>query len=91
MQVNIDHINLIGSVAGILTTASFVPQILKVYRTKHVRDISIVMYSIFIMGVGLWTVYGFLINALPVIIANLTTLVFCFLIVYAKFKFGKNQ
>lgn len=79
---------LIGMLAGILTTIAFVPQVLHVYKTRSAKDISFGMYAIFVSGVLLWLVYGWMIMALPVIIANAVTLVLAVAILVGKIKFG---
>ena len=63
----------IGFIAAILTTVSFVPQVLKVWRTRSAKDISLGMYSLFTLGIAAWLVYGVLIDSWPVILANLIT------------------
>jgi len=63
-----------GFVAATLTTVSFVPQVLHSYRTRDVSGISLAMYALFTLGVGLWLVYGLLSGAWPVIVANALTL-----------------
>ena len=65
---------LIGSLAAILTTASFIPQALHTFQTKDVRGISLAMYGAFTAGVFLWLVYGLLLDAWPIVIANAITL-----------------
>ena len=66
-------IDIIGTLAAILTTPSFVPQALHTFQTKDVRGISLGMYSAFTAGVSLWLVYGILLSAWPIIIANAIT------------------
>lgn len=66
--------DLIGSVAACLTTVAFVPQVVKTLKTRHTRDISLTMWVLFCSGVALWLVYGWLLGAWPVIIANALTL-----------------
>lgn len=65
---------LTGYLAATLTTVSFVPQVLKTLRTRDTRSISLGMYALFSLGVALWLVYGVLIDAWPVILANAVTL-----------------
>ena len=84
-------VNIIGLAAGICTTFSFLPQIVKILRTKQTRDISLVMYSVFTLGVLLWLTYGIFLKAYPVIFANLATLVFCFIIIATKLKYGGKK
>jgi MtN3 and saliva related transmembrane protein len=80
-------ITLLGVVAGILTTISFLPQVIKAWKTKQTKDISLGMYSIFVTGVALWLIYGFAINDLPVILANAVTLVLAGFVLIMKIKY----
>ena len=80
--------DLIGSVAGALTTIAFVPQVLQIYRSRSARDISLGMYAIFVSGVLLWLIYGCMIGALPVIVANGVTLLLAAAILVGKLRFG---
>lgn len=78
------NIDVIGIIAGTLTTISFIPQIIKIYRTKHARDISLAMYVVFTAGVFLWLVYGLLLDKLPIILANSVALFFSAVIIAVK-------
>ena len=80
-------IDTIGSVAAVLTTLSFVPQAWKTFRTRDVSGISLGMYTAFTLGVALWLIYGLLIGAWPVIIANAITLVLALAILWMKLRF----
>ncbi|MFC1478044.1 SemiSWEET family sugar transporter [Candidatus Margulisiibacteriota bacterium] len=70
-----DHINILGMAAGVLTTTSFVPQVVKTWKTKSAGDISMVMLASLSAGIFLWMIYGIFMGALPIIIANSVTLV----------------
>ena len=78
----------IGSAAAALTTASFVPQVVHTLRTKDVSGISLSMYSAFTLGVGLWLVYGLLLDAWPIVIANTITvsLAACILVLKLRYR-----
>lgn len=78
----------IGTLAATLTTASFVPQVLHTLRTKDVSGISLGMYSAFTLGVGLWLVYGLLLGAWPIVIANAITvsLATCILVMKLRYR-----
>ena len=78
----------IGTIAATLTTASFVPQVLHTFRTKDVSGISLGMYSAFTVGVGLWLVYGLLLDAWPIVIANAITvsLATCILVMKLRYR-----
>jgi MtN3 and saliva related transmembrane protein len=72
--VNTETANAIGVLAGTLTTISFVPQVVKIWKSKHARDISLGMFVIFSSGVLLWLFYGIETGAMPVVVANAVTL-----------------
>jgi MtN3 and saliva related transmembrane protein len=74
--------------AGTLTTIAFVPQLTKTWKTKSAEDISFGMFAIFCTGVLLWLLYGVLIGALPVILANSVTLVLAGAILVLKLRYG---
>lgn len=77
----------VGYAAATLTTASFVPQALHTFRTKDVRGISLAMYSAFVVGILLWLVYGLLLSAWPIVIANAVTLALAAAILAMKLKY----
>ena len=79
---------LIGSLAAILTTTAFIPQVWQVWRTRHTKDISLAMYALFTCGVALWLGYGILLLAWPIIIANSITLFLAGSVLILKLKFG---
>lgn len=86
------HIGLIGLIAGALTTVSFVPQIIKIAKTKHVKDLSLFMYLIMLTGIILWLVYGILIREMPVIAANTVTVLLCSYVIVMKLIYdGKDS
>lgn len=70
-----DFSGWIGSMAAVLTTISFVPQVIHSYRTRDLSGVSLSMYSIFTLGVGLWLLYGVIKQDWPLILANSIT--FC--------------
>ncbi|MEW6411901.1 MAG: SemiSWEET transporter [Candidatus Zixiibacteriota bacterium] len=82
-----DTITLLGLVAGTLTTASFVPQLAKVLRTRSTGDISLAMYIVISLGIFLWLLYGLLIASYPVILANAFTLIIAGTILILKIRY----
>lgn len=78
----------IGSIAATLTTVAFVPQVWQVWRTRHTHDISLGMYAIFTCGVAMWLVYGLLLGAWPIIIANAITLLLAGAVLTMKLRYG---
>jgi len=85
-----DSTQFLGLVAGGFTTLAFVPQVIKTYKSRSAKDLSLGMFSIFFAGVALWLVYGLLKQDVPVIMANLVTLVLAFTLIVFKFRF-RNQ
>tara|TARA_B110000971_G_scaffold49344_1_gene49548 strand:- start:273 stop:533 length:261 start_codon:yes stop_codon:yes gene_type:complete len=66
-------VEIIGFVAALLTTSAFVPQVIKVWKSKYSNGVSVSMYLILLLGVFLWGVYGYLIGSMSIIIANTVT------------------
>lgn len=83
-----DTITIIGLAAGTLTTIAFVPQLTKTWKSRSAKDISLGMFLIFCSGVFLWLLYGILIDALPIILANTVTLILSSAILVLKIKYG---
>ena len=77
---------IIGYVAATLTTSAFLPQALKVIKTKNTEGISLWMYIIFSAGVFFWLIYGITQQVYPIIYANAITLVFALIILFFKIK-----
>ena len=77
----------IGIVAAVLTTASFVPQVWHSFKTRDVSGVSLGMYSVFTVGISLWLVYGVLLRAWPLILANGITLALASAILLMKLRF----
>lgn len=86
-RVSMSNTEIIGLIAAVLTTASFIPQVYVVWKEKSVKDISLAMYTIFFMGLVLWLYYGIEIDSLSIILANAITIILVVLIIIAKFKF----
>jgi MtN3 and saliva related transmembrane protein len=80
-------IQVLGLVAGSLTTAAFFPQVMKTWKTRSAKDLSLGMFSLFCVGVALWLVYGFMVNDVPVIAANMITLMLASTLLFFKLRF----
>jgi MtN3 and saliva related transmembrane protein len=78
-------VNVIGSIAAILTTASWLPQLVRSWRTRSVSDISWTYLAMFSTGVALWMTYGILREDLVITIPNLITLLLVIAIMIVKF------
>ncbi|MBU0684204.1 MAG: SemiSWEET transporter [Candidatus Omnitrophica bacterium] len=83
------YMELIGLSAGICTTVSFIPQIVKIVKSKHARDISLWMYVILTMGIFLWLVYGILSSRISIILANGVSFLLCSFIITSKMKYRR--
>ncbi len=79
-------VEVLGTLAAIGTTSSFIPQAYKVFKTKKTEDLSLGMFLLFCGGTLLWLVYGLLIKAFPVVLANCVTFVMAFYILLMKIK-----
>jgi MtN3 and saliva related transmembrane protein len=79
--------SLLGFIAGILTTVSFVPQVLHAWRSKSCDDLSWGMLLTFSGGVVLWLVYGIRLRAMPIIVANAVTLALLLIIMALKTRY----
>lgn len=79
---------ILGLTAGTLTTMSLLPQMIKTWRSKSAKDISLGMFATLCAGLLLWIAYGFYINSSPVIITNIVSFVVAFVIMLLKIKFG---
>jgi MtN3 and saliva related transmembrane protein len=80
-------IQLLGLAAGSLTTAAFFPQVIKTWKSRSAKDLSLGMFLLFSLGVLLWLVYGFFVRDIPVIAANLLTLLLASTILFFKLRF----
>jgi len=81
--------DLVGYLAALLTTISFVPQVLHTWRTRRAHGISLGMISLFSLGVALWLGYGVLVQAWPVIVANAVTLALALFLLGMKLRFDE--
>ena len=77
---------LIGLIAAICTTSSFLPQVIKILRSKRAKDVSLLMYAILTTGLFLWLVYGFILKDLPLILANSISLTLSLCVLLLKIR-----
>jgi len=81
----------IGMVAAVLTTIAYVPQVVKIYRTKSARDVSFRMFSLLATGVSLWLVYGIMMRSAPLIFANFVTLGLSLTVLVLKIRYERAR
>jgi MtN3 and saliva related transmembrane protein len=79
--------NLIGLVAAALTTSAFLPQLIKVWRSRSAKDVSLAMFLVFTLGIALWLVYGLIRNDMVIIVANVITFSLSLAILVLKIRF----
>ncbi|MEX0823412.1 MAG: SemiSWEET transporter [Balneolaceae bacterium] len=78
---------LIGLAAGFCTTVAFLPQVIKTWKSKSAKDLSLGMYLILCTGILLWLTYGILISDLPIILTNVATLSLALSILFFKLSY----
>ena len=85
------NIEFFGYLAAILTTAAFLPQLIKTIKTKKADDVSLITLIMFICGVFSWIIYGYKISSTPILTANLITFILNFLILISKLLYSKKS
>ncbi|MCV9933042.1 SemiSWEET transporter [Flavobacterium sp. LS1R47] len=82
--------NIIGLAAGICVTIAVIPQIIKVWKSKKVKNVSLTMFSTLTLGIFLWVVYGFLKKDYPIMITNSISLFLNIVMIYFISKYEKE-
>jgi len=82
-----DYLLILGLAAATCTTVAFVPQLIKVWKSRSTHDISLAMYVVVCVGVALWLIYGLLLQDVPLIVANAITLVIACGILAMKIRY----
>lgn len=85
------YADLAGYAGGLLTTVAFLPQVVKTYRSRSARDISLGMYLIFTAGILLWLAHGLLSGSGPVVAANSVGLTLSVSMVVMKLVFDRRK
>ena len=83
------NIDIFGYFAAILTTSAFLPQLIKTLKTRKADDVSLTTLIMFIIGVFSWIIYGYKISSLPILLANLITLILNLSILISKIYFSR--
>jgi MtN3 and saliva related transmembrane protein len=86
--MSVSFTTTIGLIAGVCTTGSILPQVIKALKTRHTRDISLLMYIFLTLGILLWLIYGFMLHEMPIILANGTSLILTTSVLVLKVKHG---
>lgn len=82
-----EWISLLGLAAGVCTTGSFIPQVVKSWKTKETKDLSFAMLILLVVGIGLWLTYGILTDDTPIILANAVSFVLTLSLLAAKIRY----
>jgi MtN3 and saliva related transmembrane protein len=83
----IDIYEIIGLVAAVLTTTSFIPQVVKTWKTKSAGNLSLTMYIAMFTGIVLWLIYGIHLGSLAMILANAVTAILTLIIIIFKLRY----
>ena len=85
-----DIINFVGAAGGIVSSVTFLPQVIKIWKTKSAKDLSMGTLLFLVLNVSLWLLYGILTNLYPIIITNGIVLSMVFIMVYFKLTFKEQ-
>ena len=83
-------IEILGLTAGTITSITFIPQVVKIWKTKSAKDLSIVMLLLLIVGVSMWLSYGILVKDAAIIYTNSMVLAMSLIMLFFKFKFKQQ-
>ena len=86
-----EYIQIVGIGAGILTSVSMLPQIIKTFKEKKADDLSLVMILVLMSGIASWIWYGFLRNDLPIIFTNCFSFVLNSVLLFFRFKYDGKK
>lgn len=86
-----DYIKLLGLAAGTITSITFLPQVILIYKTKSAKDLSINMLALLILGVSMWLGYGIIVKDIAIIYTNSMVLTMSLIMLYFKFRFKEKQ
>lgn len=82
-----NDIQILGLAAGTITSITFLPQVIKIWKTKSAKDLSLQMLFLLMLGVSMWLVYGIIIKDTAIIYTNSMVLAMSLMMLYAKFRF----
>ena len=83
-------IQILGLAAGTITSITFLPQVIQIWKTKSVKDLSLQMLLLLILGVSMWLTYGILVLDAAIIYTNSMVLAMSFIMLYFKWRFNKQ-
>lgn len=86
-KIKMDYATILGLAAATFTTGAFLPQVIKAWKTKSTKDVSLAMFAMLCIGILLWLAYGFLIGSIPVIAANAVSFILNITVIALKIKY----
>ncbi len=86
-----DYIKLLGLAAGTITSITFLPQVILIFKTKSAKDLSANMLALLILGVSMWLAYGIIVKDVAIIYTNSMVLAMSLIMLYFKFKFKEKE
>ena len=84
-------LDLLGMTAGCISAVTFLPQVIKTWKTKSATDISLLMFTFATFSVILWLIYGIILGNIPIIFTNSMVLLFSLIMLYFKFRFREKR
>ena len=82
--MNVDIVEIIGLIAGIITSLGFLPQLFRGFKTKKLNDVSYFMPAVLSFGMSMWFIYGYIINSIAIMIANAFGVFCCIVLIIMK-------
>ncbi len=82
-------IKILGLIAGTISSITFLPQVIQIWKTKSAKDLSMPMLFLLILGVSMWLAYGIFLKDVPIIYTNSMVLFMSFIMLFFKFKYNK--
>ena len=82
--MNLDTVEIIGLIAGIITSLGFLPQLFRGFKTKKLNDVSYFMPAVLSFGMSMWFIYGHIINSIAIMIANAFGVFCCIVLIIMK-------
>ena len=86
-QTQLDFIKLLGLAAGTISSVTFLPQVIRMWKTRSAKDLSLNTLSLLILGVSMWLAYGLLVADVAIIYTNSMVLAMSLTMLYFKFRF----
>jgi MtN3 and saliva related transmembrane protein len=82
-----NFVQILGLAAGTITSITFVPQVIQIWKTKSAKDLSLMMLLLLITGVLMWLTYGIIVKDTAIIYTNSMVLAMSLIMLYFKFRF----